>query len=81
MNTATKIQLLRTFNIFVHKPIANEKAKEEFGRVLQYQEAIEILAKRGVPKAVIEQACDAVEIRLERTTWKSHPRIAISTNI
>lgn len=80
MNAATNTQLLRTFNLFIRKPLNNPEAKENFGRVLQYQEAIEILSKRRVPQAVIEQASEAVEIRLEQTTWKPQPRIAIFTH-
>ena len=80
MNTATQAHLLKNFNLFINKPLSSLEAKEDFGRLLQYQEAIEILAKRRVPQEVIEQAEGATEIRLELTTWKPQPRIAIFIN-
>ena len=80
MNTTTKAQFLKTFNLFINKPLSNPEEKDKFGRVLQYTEAIELLAKRKVPQAVIEEAGDAVEIRIEETTWKPQPRIAIFIN-
>lgn len=77
MNTSTRTQFLRTFNLFINKPLSNQEETAKFGRVLEYKEAIELLAKRKVPQAVIKEASDAVEIRIEETTWKPQPRISI----